>query len=769
MTDKQSYRTLRNLKLGFLALTFLFLVTGGLFLWYSWKTQKDNELQYIATLAELTGKSINVFFDRQEQIIKGVAANLPNPSNTGELWNIHRQLKKAGTIYPQFTRFTLSDRQGRILVSSDIGPDGRFPSRNNVPDFQVAVKKMDEGTDLYLDKAFKSFFDGQWTIPVRYALRDGSGKVVNVLSGTLPVSEQQALWNDVSLTKDAALGLLRDDAFLISRYPGPQKMNFEEMYGKPRDGRLVEHLRENHFPRRGVTEGFNSVAKADYLFAFYRLEHHPLTVFLSTPLSHLRAKWFSQIQVVLWLAMIQAVGGLVIFRWSLKRQWSWEKEREASEAQIEFLAHHDALTKLPNRVLAADRIRQAFSFAERDRAKVALMYLDLDNFKAINDSLGHGIGDQVLCQVSERLQNCLRETDTLSRLGGDEFLIILASVSHPDRMTRIIEAILGSLEPAIEVDGHELSTTASIGIAIFPDDGADFDTLQKKADMAMYHAKEAGRNTYRFFTQEMNVGADESLRIRNWLRQGLARDEFVLHYQPQVDVRSGKVVGAEALIRLYREGKLISPARFIPIAEDSGLIVPMGHWVLREACRQASLWHRNGQTDFTIAVNVSAVQLHRGDLEESVIEALQASGLPPSALELELTESMLVENAERVLDIVHRLQAIGVRFSIDDFGTGYSSLAYLKRFNLFKLKIDRSFVHDMTHDPDDAAIVRALIQMSHSLGIRTIAEGVEEDDTRTALADLGCDEIQGYLYSPPLAAEAFDQYLENHGKTQRSL
>ncbi|RTL49461.1 MAG: EAL domain-containing protein [Rhodocyclaceae bacterium] len=761
MADKHSYRSLRNLKLGFLALTFLFLTTGSLFLWYSWKTEKAHEVQYISTLAELTGRSINTFFDRQEQILTDLEATLPKAATPGDLKHIHLMLKEAVASHPQFTRMTLADRDGRLLLTSEIGPDGPLPTRNDIKDFQIAVQALDGGQPCYLDRALKSFIDNEWLIPIRCAMRDNHEKVTHVLSGTLPVNQQQALWNDVSLSKDASLGLLRDDAFLISRYPSPQKINFEDMYGKPRNGKLVEYLRENRFPPRGATEGYNSVAQADYLFAFYRLEHHPLTVFMSTPVEGLRAKWLWQIQVVLWLALIQAIGGFAIFRWSMRQQLAWEQDRETKEQQIEYLAHHDALTQLPNRVLAADRIRQAFSFADRDKAKVALMFLDLDNFKSINDSLGHGIGDRVLREVSDRLQSCLRETDTLSRQGGDEFLIILSSIHQPERITRVIESILQALEPIIHLEGHELATSASIGIAIYPNDGRDFETLLKKADMAMYHAKEAGRSTYRFFTEEMNIGAEEDLRIRNWLRHGLSHNEFLLHYQPQVNLQTGKVVGAEALLRLQRDGQIIAPARFISIAEDSGLIVPIGQWVLSEACHQARRWQQTGHSGLTIAVNISAVQLHRGDLEQSVLNALEQSGLPPSSLELELTESMLVDNTDRVLGIVHRLQALGVHFSIDDFGTGYSSLAYLKRFNLHKLKIDRSFVQDMNHNPEDAAIVKALIQMSSSLGMRTIAEGVELEATRVALAALHCDEIQGYLYSPPLAEDQFLAYLES--------
>ena len=444
-------------------------------------------------------------------------------------------------------------------------------------------------------------------------------------------------------------------------------------------------------------------------------------------------------------------------------------ERKATEARIEYLAYHDALTRLPNRLLAKDHMEMAISFAEGARNKVALLFLDLDNFKTINDSLGHLVGDSLLKATAARLHDCIRNTDTLARLGGDEFLIVLADVHNADVITDMSEHILEQLARPFVIEGHELSTSFSLGIAVYPDDGTSFETLLMKADTAMYHAKDAGRNTYRYHTEKMNLDAIEHLQIRNSLQKALERGEFVLHYQPQIDLRTMAVIGVEALLRWnHPVFGMVAPGRFISIAEDSGLIVPIGEWVLAEACREAASWQRAGLPKLTIAVNLSAVQFRRGNLERSVQHALADSGLGPELLELELTESILIQNTEKVLAQVQRLKAIGVQLSVDDFGTGYSSLAYLKRFNVDKLKIDQSFVRDMVDDVNDAAIVRAIIQMAHSLNLRTIAEGVEDARLLAALREEGCDDAQGYYFARPMPADELVRYLADAQDTMLS-
>ena len=435
-------------------------------------------------------------------------------------------------------------------------------------------------------------------------------------------------------------------------------------------------------------------------------------------------------------------------------------ERRQAEARIEFLAHHDVLTGLPNRVLLRDRFEQALARAQRSQKHVAMLFLDLDNFKMVNDTLGHAAGDKLLLEAVTRLIHCTRDSDTISRQGGDEFILLLNEIPDMETVERVAADILRQLAEPVEINGYAMNASCSIGISLYPQDGSDFDSLLQKADTAMYNAKDAGRGTYRFFDDGMNRQAQEHMLLQNRLHQALYRAELQLHFQPQLEVDSGKVTGVEALLRWYNpELGDISPARFIPVAEDCGLIVPIGAWVIEQACRQAQAWRQAGLPDLTMSVNLSALQFRRAGLIETVSGALARSGLPPQLLELELTESILLQDVENTLDTVRQLKALGVRLSIDDFGTGYSSLSYLKRFAVDRLKIDQSFVRDINTDPDDAAIVSAIIQLARSLRLGIIAEGVETPAQMAFLREAGCGEVQGYLFSRPLTSTALEAFL----------
>jgi len=431
-------------------------------------------------------------------------------------------------------------------------------------------------------------------------------------------------------------------------------------------------------------------------------------------------------------------------------------ERKNAEAQIQYLSSYDILTGLPNRMLFRDRLNNAITLATEYQTKVALLNLDLDNFKLLNESLGHVVGDKLLLAVANRLKGCVREIDTLSRQGGDEFLIALTNIPDADAIGIMAMNILEEVAEPVVVEGRELSLSGSIGIAVYPEDGSDFDTLLKKADMAMYNAKEAGRNAYRFFTEQMNTESLNHLRLAHGLRQAVKNNELVLHYQPQLDLASGRLIGVEALVRWNHptEG-LLPPGRFISIAEQTGLIVEVGDWVLQEACRQAKAWQQAGLPLLTMAVNMSPVQFRRGNVEKSVRDALAQSGMDPKYLEIEITESVLLHDMDRMLELINRLKSIGLKLAIDDFGTGYSSLAYLKKFKVDRLKIDQSFVRDMDRDPDDTAIVLAIVQMARALNLRTIAEGVETETLMECLRQCQCDEVQGYHIARPMPAAEF--------------
>jgi diguanylate cyclase (GGDEF)-like protein/PAS domain S-box-containing protein len=434
-------------------------------------------------------------------------------------------------------------------------------------------------------------------------------------------------------------------------------------------------------------------------------------------------------------------------------------ERHAAEERIRELAYYDPLTRLPNRTLLHDRVEQVLAKARREGGVAALFFIDLDHFKTINDSLGHFTGDQLLCQVAERMVGCVRQSDTVSRLGGDEFVIVIGETST-EGAAGVARKILDTLSNPFNIDTHALTVTPSIGISLYPQDGSDFETLLKHADTAMYRAKDCGRNAYQFFAREMNEAALERMTLENSMRAGLERNEFVLHYQPQVDIASGRIVGAEALIRWQhpRIG-MIPPGRFIPVAEACGLIVPLGAWVLKEACRQAAAWQGEGRPAISVAVNISSAQFRQRHFEETVAGVLAAAGLAPEYLELELTESIVMENAEATIETLRHLSMTGVQLAIDDFGTGYSSLSYLKRFPIDKLKIDQSFVRDIVSDPDDWAIASTVISMGQSLRLQVIAEGVENAQQLDMLRRQGCDTAQGHHFSQPLPAGQFAELL----------
>lgn len=435
-------------------------------------------------------------------------------------------------------------------------------------------------------------------------------------------------------------------------------------------------------------------------------------------------------------------------------------ERKQAEDRMRHIAQHDALTGLPNRLALLMRLAQLLPEARRHGWTVAVMFIDLDRFKIINDTLGHQVGDEMLREVACRLSNLLRETDFVARLGGDEFVIILPSISSPADAAIVSGKIISALSTAIEAEGHELHTSPSIGISIFPDDGPDGDIVLKNADTAMYHAKAAGRNNYQFFAADMNRTAAERLNIERKLRHAIARNELSLVFQPQFRAEDTTPTGVEALLRWHHPTDgMISPARFIPVAEETGMIVEIGDWVLATACHEMARWINAGLKPLRIAVNVSARQLRRRDFCETVANALTTSGLPAELLELEITESSVMENPQEAIHILERLGRMGVTLAIDDFGTGYSSLAYLKLFPIDHLKIDRSFVADIEHDLNDRAIAFGTIALAHSLGLNVIAEGVETEDQHELLRANGCDEVQGFLFSKPLTGAAAFAFL----------
>jgi diguanylate cyclase (GGDEF)-like protein/PAS domain S-box-containing protein len=435
-------------------------------------------------------------------------------------------------------------------------------------------------------------------------------------------------------------------------------------------------------------------------------------------------------------------------------------DRKQAEQEIQQLAYFDTLTGLPNRTLLTDRIRQALARSERDTLQAAIIFLDLDLFKFINDTLGHSSGDLLLQIVAERIQGCIRRSDTVARIGGDEFVVVLNGIPDAEAASQLAQKILDTVRLPVDLAGQEVFSSCSIGIALHPVDGRDAETLLMNADAAMYQSKEQGRNTYQFYSRELNQRSAERLVLETSLRRSLERGDFLLYYQPQIDLHTGLVTGMEALLRWnHPELGMVSPARFIPLAEETGIIVPLGEWVIRTACAQRRVWQDAGFTNLRMAINLSFKQFRQKNLPAVISECLTATGLDPAYLELELTESSIMEQSGQNIAILTQLQELGVSLSIDDFGTGFSSMGALKLLPIHRLKIAQQFVRDILTDPDDAAITDAVIAMAHSLKLTVLAEGVETREQMDYLRQRQCDEAQGFYFAPPMPAAEFTAFL----------
>lgn len=561
---------------------------------------------------------------------------------------------------------------------------------------------------------------------VRYLLRS-SAALENVARSEASLAHAQALaqlgsweWQTTSRHARWSTELSR----ILGREPDDDGLQTLETF--------LHHLPENE--RQGVASAFGKLLKHG---ESYSVEHRIV-----------RADGVERIVLQQADAVLDGAGRTVLLRGTVQDI----TERKRQEAEVGYLATHDVLTGLPNRVLLLDRLQRAISYAQRHQRQVAVVFIDLDRFKFINDSLGHSLGDKVLKAVADRLRESVRDSDTVARWGGDEFVLVLDDQNTEDILFQTIKRVLPTIARPVTIAHHEICVTCSMGISVYPQDGDAAEALLKHADVAMYRSKAKGGDCFHFFTADLTASIDSRVAMESSLRHALEREEFLLHYQPQVDLASGAIIGLEALIRWqHPELGMVPPGQFISLAEETGLISPIGQWVLKQACAQAKEWQDAGMPALPIAVNLSARQFLEPDLVETIASVLRDTGLPAQYLELELTESVSMEHPEMTIGLLRQFKAMGVRIAIDDFGTGYSNLSYLKHFPLDRLKLDQSFTRNMARDPHDLAICRAVLAMARSLGMRVVAEGVETAAQLALLRKLGADEMQGYYFSRPLA------------------
>jgi diguanylate cyclase (GGDEF)-like protein len=653
---------------------------------------------------------------------------------------VNRDLLRLNELIPeaQDQSVRIVDAEGQVIYSA--GTTAAVPNVNVVDRAYFQRQRSDPSAGLVISEPIFSRFTKTWVVTLSRRISRDDGSFAGVVQAAVQANLIQKLFETLNIGNNGSISFYDTEMRLIARHPvDPEQLGKAFTLTEIRQG-LAEGRAVGRYEVSSRIDGVHR----EYLYR--KLDSLPFVVLIGLSPDDFLYGWRRK-------AVLYAVSLLAV---ALQLVVVIMVQQKGARERISYMAKHDTLTNLPNRVILDERMSEVRALAKGETAMMALLLFDLDNFKNINDSLGHHIGDLVLRQVAERLEAALRDRDTVSRQGGDEFVVLLRDCFGTSTVAHAAQRLMAEIARPLAIEGHDLALTASVGIAVYPVDGTDIGTLLKHADAAMYQAKSAGRHTYQFFTAEMNARVSERLLLENHLRKAMARKELMLHYQPQFDTATSRLVGFEALLRWkHPELGLVPPSRFIPIAEETRMIVPIGEWVLHEACRQNRAWQEAGLPPVVMAVNLSAVQFRQKGLVETVAEALEESGLAPCWLELEVTESALMHNIEQVIKTLHELKKLGVLLSIDDFGTGYSSLNYLKRFPTDKIKIDQSFVCDIHRSADDAAIVQTVIAIAGKMGMRAIAEGVETAEHLASMQTFGCDEVQGYLFSPAVpAAEA---------------
>jgi diguanylate cyclase (GGDEF)-like protein len=785
-------------------LILVLLATNAAVIWHLRERQLLYEEGRLSTLSLILAEQADRSFKSVDLIISSVAEGLAADGVTdgtsfdritaGRDVHLLLQEKMSGT--PQLDAINVTTRDGKMINFSRSWPVAAIDVSDR--DYYLAMT-ADPSLKTFVSQPVQNRATSAWTIFLVHRVDGADGALLGFINGAISLKYYEDFYQAITLRQDSSVAILRLDGVTLTRFPRTDTVG--KVYSNAE--RLLRGASSAVLRQVSPVDGEMRIVAAQ------RLADYPLILLVSVTQKAALANWRS----IAWLMSLGALGcaiSIAIAGYAFGRQWKNRATLAHSQAELRrqedrtaamgaavelarattvrvaYAAEHDLLTGLPNRMLLNDRIDRAIALARRHDKTVAVLVLDLDGFKHINDSLGHAIGDKLLQAIAERLVACVRGSDTVSRQGGDEFVVLLSEVEQSADVAvaaaRIARAVsephaidqnelhvhaaiaAGQMLQAVaephSIDRHELHVTACIGVSVYPDDGRDAATLIQNADTAMYQAKESGRQSYRFFEPDMNVRAVERQSIEEDLRRALERHEFLLHYQPIIDLRTGAITGAEALIRwMHPTRGLVSPLQFIPVAEDCGLIVPIGNWVLREACAQARAWADAGLPPITMAVNASAIELRREAFPENLFATLHETGLEPASLVLEVTESVLMKHAEAAASILRALREKGVKVAIDDFGTGYSSLGYLRKFPLDTLKIDQSFVRQIGTPGEDTAIVTAVIGMAQGLKLRVVAEGVETLEELEFLQARGCDAAQGYYFSRPMPPDQFETLL----------
>ncbi|HZX29718.1 MAG TPA: EAL domain-containing protein [Rhodocyclaceae bacterium] len=736
-------------------------------------------LSFLGLLAADLAKSRQDEIARQENEMSSLAAVLERHIGDAMgkidvvLWTIAQDYPRLQKLPPAEVNAQLGAFLRQIPDSQSLrigNADGRmrFDASGEVWKGSVADRgyyqrlKADPAAGLVMSEPIFARITHNWVVTLSRRLYDPSGEYVGHVQAAVNADRFAELFNRIVHNEGDVVALYDREVRLIARTPMAPEQLGKPIAGTPLQSLLNEGRTTGQYVTVSVVDG----VERHYLFR--ATPNLPFVILVGKSEKDMLANWYVKARFYgISAVLLTLVVSLLI--------WSWQKNYRSAVQSAHVLqdkyAHlarhasyvetHDVLTDLPNRQFLTATLADALEGTPRPGHRLALLLVDLDQFKNINDGLGHSVGDRLLQQFADRLRSIVRDDDTLVRLGGDEYVLLVGNWESESVPAHMAQRILDAASSPFPVDSQELHITCSVGISLYPHDGTNSDALLQHADAALYEAKASGRNAYRFFTQEMNQRVGERVRLESRLRKALAEGRLQLHYQPQIRVSDGRMVGVEALLRWFDpEDGYISPARFIPIAEESGLIKPIGAWVMKEACHQAAAWQRQGLPPLVMAVNLSVAQLAAANLASNVQSVLEDSGLAPEWLELEITESMLMTDTERTIACLAGIRRLGVKVAIDDFGTGYSSFAYLRKLPLDKLKIDKSFVDDVSTDASSRAIVQAIIGVAGSLGLTALAEGVETQEQCDLLKGFGCNAIQGYLYSPAVPAADIARLLQ---------